>query len=292
MHTLDDGKVYVISVLENYSRAILASALSRRQDLSAYLMVLYAAIRQHGAPEALVSDSGGIFLAKQAKQVYTALGIRKEEIARRQPWQSLIEANFGVQARMADWDFRKATTWADLLTVHEQWVANFNYQVHWAHQRRQDGRQTPEAVLNRMSGRPFTPEALHRAFYTTRFGRTIDKVGYVRFRHWPGALWAAYGERGLPGRQVAVWLYREHLTVAFADEPLAEYQVRYEPGTQRLKAITDPHLFETPFAPAQLPLLTLGEEDWLKVLRVPPYAPRRQRATGVSQPPLFSLGGA
>ena len=35
MRTADDGKLYYISILENYSRAILASALSRRQDLSA-----------------------------------------------------------------------------------------------------------------------------------------------------------------------------------------------------------------------------------------------------------------
>jgi hypothetical protein len=254
-------------------------------------MVLYAAIRQHGAPEAPVSDSGGIFRAKQAKQVSAALGIRKEEIARRQPWQSLIEANFGVQARMADWDFRNATTWADLLAVHEQWVANFNYQVHWAHRRRQDGRHTPEGVLNRMSGRPFTPEALHRAFYTTRFGRTIDRLGgcplgRIRFRHW-----RVYGERGLTGRQVAVWLYREHLTLAFADEPLAEYRVRYAPGTHHLKAITDPHLFETSFISPQLPLWGLNDTEWLKVLRVPPYAPRRPCVAGVSRPPLFSLGG-
>src|SRR5262249_25426431 len=37
-HHLDDAPVYCISILENYSRAILASALSRRQDLAAYLM--------------------------------------------------------------------------------------------------------------------------------------------------------------------------------------------------------------------------------------------------------------
>ncbi len=123
-HNLGDFKVYGISILENYSRAILASALSRRQDLTAYLMVLYAAIRQHGAPAVLVSDGGAVFRATQALAAYERLGIRKEQIERRQPWQSLIEANFGVQARMADWDFAKAATWADLLAVHEQWVAN------------------------------------------------------------------------------------------------------------------------------------------------------------------------
>ena len=41
-------------MLENYSRAVLASALSRTQDLTAYLIVPFAAIRQYGSPEALV----------------------------------------------------------------------------------------------------------------------------------------------------------------------------------------------------------------------------------------------
>jgi putative transposase len=38
-HQLGEGHVYCISILENYSRAILASALSRTQDLTAYLIV-------------------------------------------------------------------------------------------------------------------------------------------------------------------------------------------------------------------------------------------------------------
>ena len=43
------GKAYCVSILENYSRAILASGVFPTQDLSAFLMVLYAAIHQHGA---------------------------------------------------------------------------------------------------------------------------------------------------------------------------------------------------------------------------------------------------
>ncbi len=284
MQTIDGEKVYCISILENYSRAILASALSRRQDLSAYLMVLYAAIRQHGAPEVLVSDSGGIFAtAKQAKAIYTALGIRKEEIERRQPWQSLIEANFGVQSRMADWDFAKATTWAELLAVHDQWVADFNYQIHWAHRQREDGRRSPAELLGWVSGRQWTPEELHRVFYTTRFGRTLDRTGYVRFRHW-----RLYGEQGLPGKQVAVWLYRENLTVAFVDEPLAEYRVTYQPDRHRLKAVTDAEIFETPFRSPQLRLFASSETEWLTILRVPDYLPRRAREAASGQLPLFA----
>jgi hypothetical protein len=59
---------------------------SGNSDLTADLLDLYAAIRQHGAPEALVSDGGSVFKAKQALRIYEALGIRKEQIDRKQPW--------------------------------------------------------------------------------------------------------------------------------------------------------------------------------------------------------------
>lgn len=57
---------YVISILENVSRAVIASSMSPRQDLTAHLIVLRAAIATHGASEILVSDSGSIFKAKRA----------------------------------------------------------------------------------------------------------------------------------------------------------------------------------------------------------------------------------
>lgn len=97
MHQLGGGMIYVISILENFSRAVLASAVSRTQDLTAYLMVLYAAVRQHGRPEALVSDSGSVFKAKEAMRIYASLGIKKEQIDRKQAWQSYIESHFNVQ---------------------------------------------------------------------------------------------------------------------------------------------------------------------------------------------------
>lgn len=92
------GKVYCVSILENDSRAIVESGRFPTQDLSASLMVLSAAIRQHGIPETLVSDSGAVFVtARQAQAIDTAHGIEKREIERRQPWQSYIEANFNVR---------------------------------------------------------------------------------------------------------------------------------------------------------------------------------------------------
>jgi hypothetical protein len=61
MHRLSGGMIDVISILDNDRRAILASMPSRRQDLSAFLMVQFAAICQYGSPEVLGSDRGACF---------------------------------------------------------------------------------------------------------------------------------------------------------------------------------------------------------------------------------------
>ncbi len=269
--------------MDGYSRAILASMLSRSQDLVPVLLVLYAAMRAHGIPEALVTDSGGVFLANHSRRIYESLEIRKEEIARRQPWQNLIEANFGAQMRMADYGFANAPTWEELLRVHEQWMEDYNAQMHWAHQRREDGRLSPKDVLDGAVGRPIDEATLHRVFYTVRFGRVLGPEGYARFRHW-----RIYGERGLTGRSVGLWLYGPQLTVEYREEPLAQYQVTYAPGKRQFKAVTLHRLFETPFRSPQPWLFSPDEKQWRKAWRVPAYAPRRRRRGRATQLPLFA----
>jgi len=285
VHQLGGDNIYCVSILENYSRAILASGLSRSQDLTAYFRVLYAAIRQHGSPEARVSDSGSVFKAKQAMAVYEALGIKKAVIQKRQPWQSYIETAFNIQRRMADWDFAQAPTWAALLGVHGRWVVSYNYQSHWAHRQRTDGKRSPANVLGWVSGLAHAPEELHRIFYRTRFGRRLDRAGYVRFRHR-----RLYAERGLLGEHAAVWLYGEHLTLEFADEPLAAYALKYAPDGRHLAEVTEPRLYETPHRSPQQLLWEDADAGWLKMVRVPTYAPRRRRAVAGVQGCLFPEG--
>ena len=143
-HGLETSKpVYVISILENFSRALLASVLSPRQDLTAYLIVLRAAIERHGAPEGLVSDGGSIFKATQAQAIYRALGIAKHQIDSGQPWQNYIETHFNVMRRMADYHFAQATTWDELQGVHERFFTDYNQQPHTAHGDRTKGRHSP-----------------------------------------------------------------------------------------------------------------------------------------------------
>ena len=284
------GRAYVVSVLENHSRTILASALTRTQDLPTFLAVLYAAVERYGSPEALVTDGGGIFRARQAKAVYEALGIRKEEIERGRPWQSYIETAFNVQRRIADHHFAEAESWVELTAAHDRFVEDYNAQPHWAHRERVDGRRSPSEVLGFLSGVRHREEELRRAFFTSRFSRTLDSLGYARFRHW-----RLYGEEALAGREAALWLAAESLTLEHEGEPLSRYEVRVDAPTGELRSVRRPRLFGTSAAVAQPRLFglgVLGEGGWLKAMRLGGYAPRAPRRPQALQQALFPYADA
>jgi transposase len=282
-HQLGTGKpVYVISILENFSRAVLASAISPRQDLTAYLIVLRAAVETHGAPETLVSDGGSIFKAKHARAIYAALGIEKREIEQGQPWQNYVETHFNVMRRMADFHYARARSWPELQAVHDRFFADYNHQPHAAHGARPKGRQSPAAVLGWVHGAWCEPADLDRLF-RLRTTRVLDANGSVRFRHW-----RLYGERGLAGERAAVWMAGETLTIEYRAEALVHYRVALEPDGHRLREVADP----TPVPhrhPSPQPFLApLDETTWHPARKLAPYRPRRKRERDVPQEPLFA----
>ena len=194
---------------------------------------------------------------------------------------------FGIQKRMADWHFQKAESWAGLAEAHDRFVAEYNAQPHFAHQKRGDGRRSPGEVLSWVRGMRFHREDLERAFFSERRTRVLDALGYVTLMRW-----RLYAEEGLAGRQADLWLLENTLTVEHAGEPLSAYEVAYQAmggrsGSGRLLEVGKPTLFETPFAPGQPRLFglaeTLGDDGWLKALRLENYAPRRARPEMLQQ---------
>lgn len=281
-HQLGTGKpVYVISILENFSRALLASAVSPRQDLTAYLIVLRAAVEAHGAPEVLVSDGGGVFRATQAQAVYRALGIEKRRIDAGQAWQNYIETHFNVMRRMADAHYAGATSWAALQAAHARFFHDYNHQAHLAHQDRTDGRHSPAAVLGWVQGAWCAPADLDRLF-RLRATRRLNAGGSVRFRHW-----RLYGERGLAGERVAVWVWDETVTLEYEAETLAQYPVTFEADGRRLRDVGAPRLYATGHASPQPFLAPLDAVAWLPAQRLPPDRPRRPRRPDRPQARLF-----
>jgi putative transposase len=281
-HALEAEKpVYVISVLDNFSRALLASVISPRQDLTAYLIVLRAAVEAHGAPEALVSDSGSVFKAKHAQAIYRTLGIRKVEIERRQPWQNYIETHFNIMRRLADHEYAKATTWTELRAAHARFFRDYNEQSHVAHRGRVDGRLSPAAVLGWVHGRWCDPADLDLIF-RLRATRVLNRGGCLRFRHW-----RLSGERGLAGKQAAVWVHDETLTIEHAADMLAQYHIALEADGCRLRDVGELRLYVTSHASPQPFLPFIAELPWRPALRLAPYQPRQTSAASETQAFLF-----
>jgi len=284
-----EGYLYVISILENYSRMILASTVCPKQDLNSFLPVLYSAIQRYGSPETFVTDSGCVFLANRAQEIYEALNVDKIEIEKGKPWQSSIETAFNIQRKMADYHFARAESWQELVDAHERWMADYNAQRHWAHRHREDGRKSPEAVLGFCTGVLCHPEDLKRAFFETRYVRVLDALGYTRLMHW-----RIFGYEGLAKTDVALWLGSDALSVEHAGEPLSRYEVEYRPGSAgaagELRSVRFLELFETAHPLAQLKLFGLQEvlgDGWLKALKLDGYAPRQFRYPEALQQVLF-----
>lgn len=285
----ETGQAYVVSIMDNYSRAVLASAISLSQDTNAYLSVLHAAIERYGSPGTIVTDGGGIFKANRPKAVYRTLGIVKEQIERRQPWQSFIETTFNIQRRMADVYFLKAESWEQLVANHERWLASYNTQRHWAHEDREDGRRSPTEVLGSVTLVRHHPKDLERAFFSTRFTRRLDTLGYARFRHW-----RIYGEEGLARCEVALWLGMDGLVVEYGGDTLSRYDVSFTPDVPKLEDVTNPRLYDTKYQRSHLQLKlfaleeVLGESGWLKALSLDGYAARFRSKPEMLQEVLFS----
>jgi putative transposase len=278
--------VYLISVPESYSRAILASKISATQNQWDYLEVLFAALSTFGVPKALVSDGGGIFYCRQAKDVYAALSIEKLRIDPRQAWQNLIEAHFNIVRRMADAKFARATSWEEMLTIHRTWMRDYNVQRHWAHEKREDGCHSPAQVIGWHKGTMYPESVLNRILFATRYTRYLDKNGFLRFQNWK-----LYGERGLAKAPVTVWVYEGSLKVEYQAVTLSKYTVELQDDHQHVQAVSNPRLQETPFRLPQLTLFDLGPHEWLLYWKTPDHAPahRGRRVPGIVQLPLFEL---
>ena len=196
-----EGSVYLISILENYSRAVLASKVSPTQNQWDYLEVWFAAFCTAGIPKAIVSDGGGIFYSNHAMAVDQALGIEKKRIDPKQAWQNYVETMFNIVRRMADFHFHQARSWEEMDQIHRKWVRDYKSQSDFAHEQREDGCHSPAQVIGWHKGTMVPEETLNRMLFATRYTRHLDRHGFIRFQDW-----RLYGERGLAHQKVSVWV--------------------------------------------------------------------------------------
>ena len=281
---LDAGWVYSICLLEGHSRKILAGMASAHQDLTAVLQLLFAALAEYGCPEMIISDHGAVFRAEDYQTILRALDIEPTYIEQGKPWQNLIETQFKVQLRLADFKFEHAETLEEMQALHAAFIDTFNTTRHWAHQEREDGRRTPVEVLEWVRGRPVERAVLRQLFGEVSFLQTVNRYGFVSVQRF-----YIYAEPGLSRQRVSIWIYEGQLRIEYQETLLARYRCAYDQRQRRLRDVNQPVMYQTRFASPQLELLELDDAQWVKVQQRAFQRRTRQMTQVVQQLPLLYL---
>src|SRR5260221_14001707 len=134
-------------------------------------------------------------------------------------------------------------------------------------------------------------EVLARALYATQFTRQIDKHGYIKFKHWQ-----FFGENGLAGSEVSVWVYENTLKVEHQATTLSLYSVRLSSDQQQITEVKNARRLETHFRSPQMDLWQLSDTEWLLALRRPEPVARKKASKIVALAqqlplPLFDATG-
>ena len=96
------------------------------------LTVLYSACLRYGAPEHLISDSGGAYSSADFEAVCTRLAIDHQAIVSTQgeSYKNLMETHFNIQRRLFDYQFSLTQTPAEFEQVHQLFMQTYNTTAH------------------------------------------------------------------------------------------------------------------------------------------------------------------
>jgi hypothetical protein len=129
---LDGVKWWSLIILDGYSRTMLAGAVAPSEASWVALMVLYSACLRYGAPEHMISDSGGAYIAEDFEAVCTRLQIDHQTIVSTQgeSYLNWMETHFNVQRRLYDYQFSLTTTPAEFEQAHQAFMELYNTTAH------------------------------------------------------------------------------------------------------------------------------------------------------------------
>ena len=145
------------------------------------LTVLYSACLRYGAPEHLISDSGGAYSSADFEAVCTRLAIDHQAIVSTQgeSYKNLMETHFNIQRRLFDYQFSLTQTPAEFEQVHQLFMQTYNTTAHQGLLKDQLVPPIPLQVLGAAKGRFYTPDELAWKFSRALFPRTTNKYGCV-----------------------------------------------------------------------------------------------------------------
>jgi transposase InsO family protein len=171
--------LHVLTVIDDFSRCVLACVVAREEDLTATVRVFEAAVLRWGLPERIQFDRGSAFDAKAFREGLAQLGVHRNFIRARSPeWDGKIEA---YHRSLKRWFVRELEAQEVVDLVHlEQLLHGMVSILYNRHHHRSTG-QAPEARLaGEISLRRVSAEDLSRAFFLTTTATSHPKTGEVR----------------------------------------------------------------------------------------------------------------
>ena len=246
-------QLYSCLLLEGFSRTILAGSLTDKQHVGVILRMYYLALLRWGLWETVVSDNGSQFRSLAFGKANQGLGIRQHFCEKGRPWQNMIESQFGIQARMGEYLWRNCSNTEQAVEVHRELICDHNRLPHYAHRRREDGKDSPLEVLGNSRGAEIDKTGLHQAFSRQVWQRRTNDKGFIRVGRWK-----IYVEEGLPKTPVELTYWDGKLRAEYRQEKLAEYNCRWDEKSRRPQRIEKPRYFETPYVSKQAELFEVG----------------------------------
>ncbi len=110
----------------------------------------------------------------------------------------------------------------------------------------------------------------------------------IQFKHW-----RFFGEDGLAGSDVSVWVYEDTLKIEYQATTLSLYSIRLSPDQQQIAEVKNARRLETHFRSPQLDLWQFSDTEWLLALRRPAPVVRKNQGKIIPlarQLPLPSFG--
>lgn len=172
-------KIHILTILDDYSRAVLAAIVTRAEDSVSAVRVFQAAVRRYGLPSRMQFDRGSAFDGNAFRDGIAHLGVHRNFVRAKDPRaQGKIEAFNKSLGRwfIDELAHEKVRDEAHLQELLDAFIA-LVYQRH----RHRELRSTPEARLaNQVSKRLVSEQDLARAFFTTVTAKSDRTTGVVR----------------------------------------------------------------------------------------------------------------
>jgi hypothetical protein len=94
-------------------------------------------------------------------------------------------------------------------------------------------------------------------------GQVMVQARGQELRRITQANWRFFGEDGLAGEEVSVWMYEGMLKIEYQATALSEYALHFSPDHKQIEAVNNPRRIETHFRSPQLHLWQTSEAEWL-----------------------------